>query len=101
MARLLTYAGQVFDPTAYMLYIHILKTCIIIFKFLFNIKINNNMNIYIYTYVYNPFGGPFWVSRCQEIEGDMKEPGGEKGDFLGGCRCGYFLQQNWRFFLRF
>ena len=62
-----------------------------------------------------PFGGPFWVSRCQEIEGDMKNRGGEKDtkkqkktkcqdmkstDILGGYLfSAFFLLQNWGDFL--
>ena len=39
--------------------------------------------IYIYIYIYLfmpiiPFGGPFWASRFQEIEGDMKNQGEKK-----------------------
>ena len=52
-----------------------------------------------------PFGGPFWVSRCQEIEGDMMNQGENKTKkqkktkcqdmksthLLGGCLCGHAL----------
>ena len=48
------------------------------------------MHIYIYIYIYapiTPFGGAFWVSRCQEIEGDMKNQGEKKTNKQKKTKC--------------
>ena len=40
---------------------------------------SSSRKIYIYIYMpITPFGGPFLVSRCQEIEGDVKNQGEKK-----------------------